>query len=72
MSEEDNVLEIWGSLPLRHSEPLHLLPLYFVRGLSPERAIRAVAADESLRKPLPMLLRNKTQRQEWGRQGYSQ
>lgn len=69
MSEEDNVLEIWGSLPLRHS---HLLPLYFVRGLSPERAIRAVAADEGLRKPLPMLLGNKTQRQEWGRQSYSQ
>lgn len=38
-----------------------MLPLYFVRGLSPERAIRAAAAGASLRKPVPVLHGNKTQ-----------
>ena len=38
-----------------------MLPLYFVRGLSPERAIRAAAAGPSLRKPVPELHGNKTE-----------
>ena len=38
-----------------------MLPLYFVRGLSPERAIRAAAAGASLRKPVPALHGNKIQ-----------
>lgn len=63
------MLEIWRPLKFRHSKLLCVLPLYFVRGLSPERAIRAAAAGVSLRKPVPVLHGNKLQRQEWERQG---
>lgn len=61
MGKKDNVLAIWRLLHFRHSKLARVLPLYFVSGLSPERAIRAAAAGASLRKPVPVLHGNKTQ-----------
>lgn len=44
-----------------HTQLLHTVPLYFVRGLSPERATSAAATGRSLRMPDPVLWGHKSQ-----------
>lgn len=57
MDGEDNALGICvqGVTGLQNTQNSSRLPLYFVRGLSPERAIRAAATGRILRKPVPVL-----------------
>lgn len=51
----------WGVTTLQNTLNFYTLPLYFVRGLSPERATRAAATGWILRLPDPVLWGHKSQ-----------